>query len=410
VFESCSAYQPMDLLFLSHCVPNPPDKGEKIRAFHELSRLAACYRVHLACFARSAAEVKHAEALRDRCASVFVEPLRPGPSFYRAGISFMAGRSLSAAFYRSKRMRRHIASLAGRVSATVAYSSVVAPYAPAHVPMLLDMVDVDSEKWLQYGGVRTPGALYAAEGRRLRRLEIDMSRRASRTILSTWNEARLLGEFAPDAAIRCMENGVDFEYFDPSRTAVRAELCGRRFAAFVGAMDYFPNADAACWFASRILPAIRHQVPDFEFLVVGRNPGTAVRRLGQQPGITVTGAVADVRPYVAAAEAVVAPLRIARGIQNKVLEALAMGKQVHVSPAVCATFGAELPAGVIRCDAEQDYAVSILGGASLPSATIRADARRRFSWDANLEQLMKDLEAVCGMSPALATDRYSRAQ
>jgi len=387
----------MDILFLSHCVPNPPDKGEKIRAYHELAHLAERYRVHLACFARSRAEMEDALALKDRCASVYVESLEAGRSLAGAGLRYLAGGCLTASFYGSRRMRRHIRSLAARpISVSVAYSSAMAQYAPAGIPLLLDMVDVDSEKWLQYGRMRRPGVLYRIEGRRLRRLEAAFVSRAACTFVSTRNEVRLLESFAPAADIHCMENGVDFARFDPSAAGEPLpELRGRRFVAFVGAMDYYPNRDAACWFASRVFEPLRQRRPEVEFIAVGRNPSAEVRRLAGRPGIAVTGAVEDVRPYLQAAEAVVAPLRIARGIQNKVLEALAMGKCVLASPAVCETFGGKLPAGVVRCNSERDYLEFLSSGRQGPSGVeIRGEARRRFAWDSNLAEIGAALESM----------------
>jgi sugar transferase (PEP-CTERM/EpsH1 system associated) len=386
----------MDILFLSHCVPAPPDKGEKIRSYHELTRLAAQYRVHLACFAKNRSEVEDARKLEDRCASVYVEPLGPA-RLARAGLSYLAGSCLTASFYGSRRLREHVRSLAARpLFAAVVYSAVMAQYAPAGIPAVLDMVDVDSEKWFQYARMRPLGMLYRAEGRRLRRLEADCASQAACTLLSTANEARLLWSFAPGANVRYMENGVDFDYFDPALTHEPADL-RRRFVVFVGAMDYYPNADAACWWASHVFPQLRRQQPDMEFLVVGRNPTRAVRRLAGQPGITVTGPVADVRPYLSAAEAVVAPLRIARGIQNKVLEALAMGKHTLASEAVCDTFGQELPRGIVPCRSPRDYLRFFQQGRTastgLPAA-IRGAARGRFSWNTNLQTLAAELESI----------------
>src|SRR5438552_10250417 len=155
VFDSCSAYQPCpEILFLSQCVPNPPDKGERIRCFHLLSHLTGRYRVHLACFARHAEELESAMALRDRCASVHAELLPFGTTLAGAAMRFGMGKSLVASFYSSSRMASYLEPLAKRISATVAFSCVMAQLAPPDVPLLLDLVDVDSQKWLDYGKLR----------------------------------------------------------------------------------------------------------------------------------------------------------------------------------------------------------------------------------------------------------------
>ena len=398
----------MDILFLSHCVPNPPDKGEKIRAHHELIHLAAKYRIHLVCFARTPEEEEDAQKLKSVCASVYVERFVPARNLALAAVEFAAGRCLMTSYYGSRRMRKHVESVARQgVEACVAYSSAMAQYAPPKVPLILDMVDVDSEKWFQYGRMRWPGLLYRVEGGRLRRLETEYGLRSAVTFLSTWNEAQLFRSFSADCEVDCMENGVDFDYFDPDRVSPPAALQGRPYVAFVGAMDYYPNADAVCWFAANVFGELRRRRRHLEFLVVGRNPTTAVRRLASQPGITVTGSVPDVRPYLAGALSVVAPLRVARGIQNKVLEALAMGKGVFASDAVCRTFGPSLPPGVVRCRSEADYGRILSTGSTIaypPAETIRAGARRRFSWPDNLQGLAVKMDAVLRAGTSFATE------
>jgi sugar transferase (PEP-CTERM/EpsH1 system associated) len=382
----------MDLLFLCHCVPNPPDKGEKIRAHQEVLRLGRRHRVHLVCFARSAAEGEAARALESICASVHATPLFFPAALARAFGRFALGGCLTTSLYGSGAVRRRVAEIASAapLSAAVVFSSAMAQYAPAGLPLVLDMVDVDSEKWFQYGAERFPGFVYRTEGRRLRRIEAAASRVARRSILATRKEEALLRSFAGGAATAAMENGVDLDYFDPERSPSLGALEGRKGLAFVGAMDYYPNAAAAVRFAADVFPALRALDPELEFWIVGRNPDRAVRRLARLPGVTVTGSVPDVRPYLKAARLAVAPLGIARGIQNKVLEALAMGKPVLASPAVCETFG-EAPAGVIRCASTADY---VAAAGARADASIREAARVRFSWQNNLGLLEEEVLAA----------------
>ena len=387
----------MDVLYLSHCVPNPPDKGEKIRAFHELSHLAKRFRVHLACFARSGQDMDSAHRLEDRCASVYTERI-PRTGLAKAAVRFAAGASLTESFYGSSRMRAYLRSLCERVriSACVSFSSAMVPYVPETLPLVIDMVDVDSEKWFQYARMRTPGFPYLVEGRRLRALEIKFAARARRTYVTTAAEEELLRSFAGEAATGYFENGVHAGYFDPLRVPTLPELGGRHYAVFVGGMDYYPNRDAVIWFARQVMPRLRQSRPDFEFWIVGRNPSAGVRKLGGEDGVTVTGNVSDVRPYLKDAELFVAPLRIARGIQNKILEALAMGKQVFASSAVCRTFGRQLPLGVSNGDTPEDY---LAGCCREHTATkfdpeIRQEACRRFSWERNLAVFASEVESA----------------
>jgi polysaccharide biosynthesis protein PslH len=395
----------MDILFLSHCVPNPPDKGEKIRAAHELNALAESHRVHLACFARSEEEVSQAHDLEDRCASVFVERLSPGHALAGAAIRFSAGGCLNTSFYRSARMEQHIELQRSLpLEATLAYSSAMVQFAPLNVPLWIDMVDVDSEKWLEYGQRRWPGAAYRLEGRRLRALEASYAARAECTFVTTPREQQLLRRIAPAARIESMMNGVDFDFFDPALPVSLPEIEGRQFLAFVGTMDYFPNVDACCWFAEAVFGQLRRRHPGLEFFVVGRNPGRAVRRLAKIPGVVVTGAVQDVRPYLAYARSIIAPLRIARGVQNKVLEALAMGRPVLASHSVASTFGEILPEGVTVCPSEAEYVQEFEHTADSPSwdPAIRRTAQSRFSWDLSLKQLTR---ALASCSHAGESDR-----
>jgi polysaccharide biosynthesis protein PslH len=381
----------MEILYLSHCVPNPPNKGEKIRAHYEIVQLARRHRLHLCCFARNQPEVADAEKLKGICASVYVEAL-PRLALPGALVRFAWGGCLNTAFYRSPRMQAHVERLAGEVqlSATVAYSAVMGPFAPRGIPLIFDSVDVDSEKWFQYAAVRRPSFLYGLEARRMRALEVRLGQEARCTFLSTAAELALYQSFAPGVPAKRMENGVDFDYFAPQLAP--ADLAERRAAVFIGAMDYYPNVDAACWFASEVFSQLRRKIAGFEFWIVGRNPTKAVRKLARIPGITVTGAVPDIRPYIAAASSIVAPLRIARGIQNKVLEPLAMDKPVLVSPAVARTFAPDIPVGITPCESGSDYLQSILSPPTHKS--IRESAIRRFSWQSNISALEEELGAV----------------
>lgn len=390
----------MDILFLSHCVPNPPDKGEKIRAWHELNALTKRHRVHLACFAKGPGELVKAYELRDRCASVYAETVAGPAALAGAAIRFALGGSVNTAFYHSSTMRRHVDSLKCLpLSATLAYSSAVVQFAPANVPLWFDMVDVDSEKWREYGETRWPRSLYSLEARRFRKLEAEYADRAECTFVTTPREQRILQQIAPKARVKYMLNGVDFEFFNPEAALPELDLRNRKYVVFVGQMDYFPNVDACRWFVTSVFGEMRAKWPGLEFLIVGRNPSRAVRELAKSPGVVITGGVADVRPYLAWAQAMIAPLRIARGVQNKVLEALSMGKRVLASAAVGSTFGADLPEGVIVCECAAEYNLRMaeIWQASGWDLRIRQSAASRFSWSKNLGPFLQELDNAAGV-------------
>jgi sugar transferase (PEP-CTERM/EpsH1 system associated) len=401
------------LLFLSHCVPVPPDKGEKIRAYHEIQQLASRYLIHLVCFARNRSEAQAAKELSQVCASVYVEQISPNWSLARAAARFALGDSLNEAFYHSQKMRRHVQALAHEISldAVLAFSVVMAPYAPPRIPLLLDMIDVDSEKWFQYAQSRRPGALFRLEAERLRRFETLWAELAQRVAFTTPNEEQLLKTFAPDAVTFSIENGVDSTFFDGRAHPLPAALAGRRFVAFVGTMDYHPNIEAASWFALHVFPQLRLRDPALEFFIVGRNPSSQISRLERTAGVYATGSVPDTRPYLASAVAIVVPLKVARGIQNKVLEALAMGRPVFTTPEVCKTFGSVPPAGLVCCASEQEFVDRVSGACSVEpqcDSSIRADTCGRFSWSRMGTVLGEQLDQVACSASAGSNAAHDR--
>jgi sugar transferase (PEP-CTERM/EpsH1 system associated) len=399
----------VEILYIAHCVPWPPDKGDRIRAFHSVSTLATHHRVHLACLTRNAEEAEAASDLRDRLASVRIEVLDLSRSLLRGFLGLARGGSFTVEFHHSPALQAHIRSVLANhpIQAVILLSSSMAGYAPATVPFLADWGDVDSEKRFQYARMRFPGFPHWFEGRRLRRVEREFALRARRTFLTTQNELQLFMQIAPEAATACCGNGVDVDYFDPGPAiATPGNLRGRNYIAFVGVLNYFPNSDGACRFAEDVFPQLRRRDPQLELVLVGRNPAPDVMKLANRAGITVTGAVPDVRPYLAGARAVVVPLRIARGIQNKVLEALAMGKRVLASEEVCRTFMPDCPTGLIGCRSPDDYAdaVADLPATPEPDWSIVAATRARFSWAAALEPILTELNQLEQKTPEFAAD------
>jgi glycosyltransferase involved in cell wall biosynthesis len=182
-------------------------------------------------------------------------------------------------------------------------------------------------------------------------------------------------------------------------TPALPELANRKYIVMVGAMNYFPNSDGAVWFAREVFPQIRSAAPDVEFLIVGHSPLSSVQRLASLPGVTVTGYVPDVRPFIAQSITTVTPLRIARGVQNKVLEALGMGKTVLASAEIARTFGALLPDGLCVCGTPEEYTHEVVRRVSEPPGfdpAIREATRRRFSWEQKLEAFDEELRFTIG--------------
>lgn len=328
-----------DLLFLSHRVPFPPDKGEKIRAWHLLAHLAKTYRVHLGCLVDDPRDRDHLGELCRICARVGGFDVRAAAQKLRALAGMRRGRPLTADVFFHPGLHRWVndSLSAHPIDTLFIYSSGMAPYADGcRAPLrILDMVDVDSEKWRDYAGhcgwpLR---ALYRREAATLLALERRAAAQFDTTLFVSEAEASRFIALAPECRqkIGWLENGVDLDRYSPARKFERPFAAGTINFAFTGTMDYWPNADAVGWFARNVMPLVARRYP-VHFHIVGARPGAAVRQLASLPRVQVTGRVPDVRPFIAHADAVVAPLRVARGIQNKVLEAMAMGRPVVATP------------------------------------------------------------------------------
>jgi sugar transferase (PEP-CTERM/EpsH1 system associated) len=323
----------MRILYLCHRVPHPPDKGDKIRAFHEIQALSRRHRVHLLTLADG--DLPDLTPLQGLCERVEVFPIRRAAAYVRAALGVVRPRPLTLSFFDSAELRQRVAELARteRFDLVVVYGSAMAPYAEPFVgvPAVLDMVDVDSAKWAQYSrSAALPlRPVYALEARRLQAYEAALVGRFERIVLATGNETRLLKGFAPGARAATIPNGVDLDFFQP----MGLPKAPHPALVFTGQMDYFANVDGVCHFARNVMPRLRRRVPDLELLIVGRSPVPAVRAL---TGVYVTGAVGDVRPFLDRAWVFVAPLRIAQGVQNKVLEAMAMNLPVVCTDRVLA--------------------------------------------------------------------------
>jgi sugar transferase (PEP-CTERM/EpsH1 system associated) len=346
-----------NLLVLAHRLPFPPDKGDRIRTFHLIRHLALRANVHLASLADEPVPRQDLDVLQGMCARVAVVPL--GRSRWVRSLCWLAlGRTASEGAFFSARFRTIIEDWSRETTyhGALVSSSSLAPCLDVAglegVPTVIDLVDVDSQKWFDYAaacrGVRS--WLYRTEGRRLRRLEQRLPGRARALTVVSETEADLFRGFCPLEEVRVVPNGVDLDYFRPQGLAGGGEGC-----VFVGALDYRPNVDAAYWFCKEVWPELRRRLPGVKVQLVGRRPVRQVSKLSSIPGVEVVGGVPDIRPYVARAAVALAPLRIARGVQNKVLEAMAMAKPVVASPKVLQGLPRRLDAPVLTAETPADW-------------------------------------------------------
>jgi sugar transferase (PEP-CTERM/EpsH1 system associated) len=329
------------LLFLVHRIPYPPNKGDKIRSYHLLRYLSTRYRVFLGAFIDDPSDWKYINKVEELCEECFFLDLKPRLSRIRSAVGLFTGDPLSIPYYYNRKMEEWIGSKVKNIDQLVVYSSAMAQYvlAPGHgfKHRIIDFVDIDSDKWRQYAGKKgwPMNWIYRREAEYLFAYEKKVAEHFDAGLFVSSAEAQMFRKLAGDGIAEKIDfynNGVDIAYFSPDPSLPNPYGTEERPLVFTGAMDYWPNIDAVCWFAEEVFPEILRIEPHARFYIVGGNPADRVRQLQQQPGITVTGRVDDVRPYIQHAVVALAPMRIARGVQNKVLEAMAMGKPTVVTP------------------------------------------------------------------------------
>lgn len=390
-----------NVLYLVHRMPYPPDKGDKVRSYHLLRHLLQKHRVFLGTFMDDPEDEQHLPALKALCPDLCVLPLNPRWGKLKSLTGLLSGEALTLAYYRHPVLQRWVQKVVAQhgIDVSVVFSSAMAPYAQAllpQVPMLLDLVDVDSAKWTQYApNHRWPLSwLYRREGRTLLAFEAQAALQSRRTFLVTPNETALFQRLAPQAAhtVAALSNGVDADFFVPNPALPNPYQPGEQAVVFTGAMDYWPNVDGVQWFVQDMLPALRQRWPQARFVIVGRNPAPAVQALACDR-VTVTGTVPDVRPYLQHAAAVVAPLRVARGIQNKILEAMAMGQPVATVSGCAQAIGATAGQGVVQADTPQGFVDALAPWLDQPDRRValgqqaRAYVLAHYSWQAHLSGL-----------------------
>lgn len=387
------------ILYLAHRIPYPPDKGDKIRSWKTLEHLARRFRVHLAAFVDDSRDLQHRAHLEAVCESVTLIPLDRRLAALRSIAGFVAGEPLTFPYYRDRRISNAVTrARAVGLAAEIAFSSSMAPYiaGAASAPRIVDLCDADSAKWTEYARRRSwpMRNVYAREGRLLAAAETNIINWADATFAISEEEADILGSRDGAAkAVRWFCNGVDAEYFTP------AGDCGQAFTvAFVGAMNYWANVDAALWFLRDIWPAVRTALPDATLAIVGADPARAIRAFDGEAGVVVTGRVDDVRPYLRGAAVVIAPMRIARGVQNKVLEAMAMAKAVVATPAGLEGIDAQIGAEAVAAASVDAFAREVIRLVEEPEAARRIGnaARARILADYQWPTQLSRLDATLG--------------
>jgi len=386
------------VLLLVHRIPYPPDKGDKIRSYNILRYLGSRYRVFLGAFVDDPEDFSHRSYLEDYCEDICLLPTGAWRSKLRAALSLARGQALGVGYYRDQTMSRWVRDVLEhqKIDGILVFSSVMAQYIPGNlavsVPVISDFVDVDSDKWRQYSlrAAWPLSAVYRYEARALLRWERHAAKASNVVTLVSDTETKLMTALLADDSVRVetVRNGVETKFFDPRLNFECPYADGNRVVVFTGAMDYFANQEAVTWFAGNAWPEIQDREPDLRFYIVGSNPSRAVRELENLGRITVTGRVPDIRPYLNHAALAIAPLKLARGVQNKVLEALAMNTAVVASPAALQGLDDRLPDTVKVAKRGPGFARTVIECLATPGSGAgdsgREFVRENYDWERNL--------------------------
>lgn len=394
-----------EILFLCHRMPFPPNRGDKIRSHHLLKHLAGLAPVHVGTFADGAADMAAEPELAALAAShCLIHRTKP---LWRAGLEAIAsGKPVSLTAFHSRQLARYVRDLlaTGRIETIYAFSGQMGQYIPADFVgrVVFDFVDVDSAKFEAYSetGHGPRRWIDAREGRLLAAEEARLAARSQVSLLVSNEEAalfraRLDPGLRAACEVRALRNGIDSQAFDPALSSAAQPMldCPGPRLIFTGQMDYAPNIAAAMRGATMLLPLIRAQFPQASLHIVGRNPPADLSALNGQNGVHVWGGVDDIREWLAAADLALVPLTIARGVQNKVLEAMAMALPVVLTPAAATGIGGNdgQSYALGESDAElADRAIALLGDPA--AARNLGQQARRFvvdglSWQATLAPL-----------------------
>lgn len=388
------------LLYLVHRLPYPPNKGDKISSNNMLNFFSERWRVHLGTFVDDPDDWQYVDKVNEKCDDTCIVGLPSRKRVTSSLYGLLTNEALSLSYYRDAQLQAWVRETIEKEcpDAVLVFSGAMGQFVkgllPSSVPVVFDAEDVDSEKWRSYSESKSPlvSWLYRREANKLLAYEREMAASTDVSLFVSAEEADLFKTLAPESAdkIKYRTQGVDSAMFDPALTYDNPYEPGQKVLVFTGAMDYWPNIEAVVWFCDHVLAAVREKEPDFLFCIVGMKPSDDVMRLGKLAGVRVTGGVPDVRPYIAHAHAACLPLQLARGIQNKALEAMAMCLPVLATRD--ALVGIKDHSGVITYVADSpehmiDCALEILSQPRQINSAGRECVLEHYNWDTNLRSM-----------------------
>ena len=384
----------MRILYICHRFPYPPKRGGKIRPFNMIRHLAQTHEVVVCSLSRSDGETQEAQGIAPHCAEFHLAQVDNRIQSLRMVATLPTPITASTSFFHSPELKRTINRLLSERAFDLIFvhCSSVAHYVQQvrHIPKILDFGDMDSHKWLEYAHYKPfPLSLgYWWEGQRVLAQEKRLAQRFDFCTATTRAEWETLNGYGVTRNTDWFPNGVDGEFFAPT-----VEPYDPDTVVFIGRMDYYPNQQCMFDFCAQVLPRLRAQRPTVKLQIVGADPPPAVRRLGEMPGVTVTGSVPDVRPFTTRAALTVAPLRIARGTQNKILEAMAMGVPVVTTTVAAGGVDALVGEHLLTADTPDQTCAAILRVIGDPNERARlAQAGRarvlsHHAWPSSMKRL-----------------------
>lgn len=425
----------MKILYLVHRIPYPPNKGEKIRSYHQVKYLAELHSLDLVCLVDDPRDLPHIEALQKFCNRVYAHPIQALPCKAKGLSAQFAGGTLSVGYFHHRAVQKVIDQWLAETDydGIVCFSSTMAEYVfrsrlDEHLSkphLIMDFCDVDSDKWRQYAeAARAPlKQIYQREHSRMQQYEKRVHQMFDYSVLVSAQEADLFAaQMESRDKIVVIPNGINADFFSPQNGYDSAGIAQAKAPTivFTGAMNYHVNVDGALWFCKEVLPLVKVNNPEVSLKIVGSNPTAAVRQLAGQAGIEVTGFVDDIRPYYAMADIFIAPLRMGRGIQNKVLEAMAMERPVVTTSRANAGIRAKSGQHLLVADSAGGFAVAV--NELIKSKQVRRQLGRaarnfvveHFNWEKTLADFAELLapgisEAAANTShPSLSSGLYGK--
>jgi len=391
------------LLYLCHRIPYPPNKGDKIRSFHWLKGLSESFDIYLAAFVDDEEDWQYVEKLKGYCADCHIVQLDPAMAKVKSLTGLIKGQPLTLPYYFDVKLQQWVEHVVNEhdIKNILVFSSSMAQYVEtvkySMCNRVIDFVDMDSDKWLQYANSKSwpMSWVYQREANQLLKYEQMIAGAFDRSLFVSDAEMNLFQKKCAgiERQLAYVNNGVDTDYFSPQRHYDNPYDSGLFNVVFTGAMDYWANVDAVRWFVEEVFQQLKVSIPSLQFYIVGSKPTKQVMELQKIKDVFVTGAVDDIRPYIYHAALAVAPMRIARGIQNKVLEAMAMAKLVITSPQGYEGLAAEIEKEIIVANHGHEW-IDIIKRydlSSLSNSVVGDHARicvvNKYSWQNSVEKL-----------------------